>query len=137
MRDFLSSENMLPANDRSLLLRLKNARSASRYSSASFRRSCSTFFSFPQGNFVCWAKPPTILVPTQAYHFCSFHADFLDLFLFIFSFAANPPNLTHLFRILWHVTDSRSPPIDPQVSPRFGALEKSPAPAMKRYLFQS
>jgi hypothetical protein len=69
MRDYLGSDDRLSTTDRSYLLRLKNARSASRCSLYLFWCILQLFTSFcllfSQGcDLISWAQSTTILVPT-------------------------------------------------------------------------
>lgn len=102
MREYLGSDEMLSANDRSYLLRLKNARSASRCSSNSSGRNSHAMpltFACRVSSSVGPSHSRTALLPR-----CTFHSDF-ELFCF------------HVFSLLFS-TLSRSPPVNPRESPR-------------------
>lgn len=88
MREYLGSDEMLSANDRSYLLRLKNARSASRCSSNSSGRNSHAMpltFACRVSSSVGPSHSRTALLPR-----CTFHSDF-ELFCFhVFSCYSAP-----------------------------------------------
>lgn len=116
MRDYLGSDDMLPATDRSYLLRLKNSRSASRLSLCSLQRKyAADDASFSSGQ-LCLLGLQALLDP------CSF-------------LGALSAHLFHSSYSSIYSARSSSPPIAAKDSPRFEAQQISELPANKRYAF--
>ena len=112
MREYLGSDEMLSANDRSYLLRLKNARSASRCSSYSSGRNSHAMrltFACRTSSSVGPSHSRTALQPR-----CTFCSDLELFFCHVFSL---------LFSILY-----RSPPVNPRESPRSQDLQATQLP---------
>ena len=112
MREYLGSNEMLSATDRSYLLRLKNARSASRCSSYSSGRNSHAMrltFACRTSSSVGPSHSRTALQPR-----CTFCSDSELFFCHVFSL---------LFIILY-----RSPPVNPRESPRSQDLQATQLP---------
>lgn len=117
MRDYLGSEDMLRPTDRSFLLRLKNARSASRlYFVFVEWMIAADDASFPSGQ-RC-PLGPVILVPRSSL------GALFALYSFLFIFCS-----------VFHLVHFSSPPIASQLSPRFEAHQMPELPASKRHVF--